>query len=81
MIIDGLFDDGIVVYLNGKEIGRNSMPAGVIDWQTPGIRTEAKYKTILESDVSGYLKTEKMYWLWKFTMKGQAVPISCLALM
>ena len=59
MIIDGLFDDGIVVYLNGKEIGRNSMPAGVIDWQTPGIRTEAKYKTILESDVSGYLKTGK----------------------
>ena len=59
IIMDGLFDDGIVVYLNGKEIGRNSMPSGIIDWQTPGIRGEAKYKTILESDVTGYLKTGK----------------------
>lgn len=57
--LDGLFDDGIIVYLNGKEIGRNSMPAGIIDWQTPGIRSEAKYGTILETDVSGYLKTGK----------------------
>ena len=28
-------DDGVVVYLNGSEIGRLNMPAGIIDYLTP----------------------------------------------
>jgi uncharacterized repeat protein (TIGR01451 family) len=28
-------DDGFVLYLNGVEISRNNMPAGVITWSTP----------------------------------------------
>lgn len=55
--LSGLFDDGVVVYLNGQEVGRNSMPAGVIDWQTRASSHEARtYEPIVEGDVSGALQ-------------------------
>ena len=55
--LSGLFDDGVVVYLNGQEIGRNSMPAGVIDWQTRASSHEARiYEPIVEGDVTGALQ-------------------------
>ncbi|MED5586781.1 MAG: lamin tail domain-containing protein [Verrucomicrobiota bacterium] len=55
--LSGLFDDGVVVYLNGQEVGRNSMPAGVIDWQTRASSHEARiYEPIVEGDVTGVLK-------------------------
>ena len=57
IIIDGLFDDGIVVYLNGQEIGRKLMPAGAVNWQTPGQRGEAKYGSIIQGDITGLLKS------------------------
>ena len=41
-VIEGLrlgirYDDGAVVYLNGAEIGRFYMPAGIIDYKTPAL--------------------------------------------
>ena len=57
IIMDGVFDDGIVVYLNGQEIGRKLMPAGTVNWQTPGQRGEAKYGSIIQGDITGLLKS------------------------
>ncbi len=55
--LNGLFDDGVVVYLNGQEIGRNSMPAGVIDWQTAASSHEARtYESIVQGDITGFLQ-------------------------
>ena len=33
-MINAIFDDGIVIYLNGNEVIRNSMPSGTITWNT-----------------------------------------------
>ena len=57
ILMDGVFDDGIVVYLNGQEIGRKLMPAGSVNWQTPGQRGEAKYGSIIQGDITGLLKS------------------------
>ncbi|MEE3176592.1 MAG: lamin tail domain-containing protein, partial [Verrucomicrobiota bacterium] len=57
ILIDGVFDDGIVVYLNGQEIGRKLMPVGSVNWQTPGQRGEAKYGSIIQGDITGLLKS------------------------
>ena len=55
--VSGLFDDGVVVYLNGQEIGRNSMPMGVIDWQTRASSHEARtYEPMVQGDISGALR-------------------------
>jgi hypothetical protein len=39
--LDGtaLFDDGIVIYLNGEEVMRNNMPAGVISYNTLALQS------------------------------------------
>jgi hypothetical protein len=34
--------DGMVVYVNGAEVGRHNMPGGVIDSTTPATRTISK---------------------------------------
>ena len=57
ILMDGVFDDGIVVYLNGQEIGRKLMPVGSVNWQTPGQRGEAKYGSIIQGDITGLLKS------------------------
>lgn len=36
-----LFDDGVIVYLNGTEVYRNNMPAGVINTTTLALQAEA----------------------------------------
>jgi len=34
LLLNANYDDGLVVYLNGQEVARPSMPAGAIDFQT-----------------------------------------------
>ena len=56
--IEGLLDDGCVIYLNGDEIARKNMPAGAINYLTPGNKSEAD--SIIEiatnSDITSSLK-------------------------
>jgi hypothetical protein len=40
-----LFDDGVVVYLNGEEVFRSNMPAGTIDNNTPASANQASETT------------------------------------
>ena len=58
--MDAVLDDGLVVYLNGTEIGRHRMPAGVIDYQTNASSVpsslEAKIEEkIIDADISSLL--------------------------
>ena len=58
--MDAMLDDGLVIYLNGKEVGRHRMPAGDINYQTNASSVpsslEAKVEErIIESDISGLL--------------------------
>ncbi|MEC8906227.1 MAG: lamin tail domain-containing protein, partial [Verrucomicrobiota bacterium] len=58
--MDAILDDGLVIYLNGKEVGRHRMPAGDINYQTNASSVpsslEAKIEQrIIESDISGML--------------------------
>ena len=58
--MDAMLDDGLVIYLNGKEVGRHRMPAGEINYQTNASSVpsslEAKIEQrIIESDISGML--------------------------
>jgi hypothetical protein len=42
-----LFDDGVVVYLNGEEVYRNNLPAGVVDYNT--LALSAANENVFES--------------------------------
>ena len=58
--MDAVLDDGLVVYLNGTEIGRHRMPAGVINYQTNASSVpsslEAKIEEkIIDADISSIL--------------------------
>ena len=58
--MDAMLDDGLVIYLNGKEVGRHRMPAGDINYQTNASSVpsslEAKVEErIIETDISGLL--------------------------
>jgi len=56
--VSGLVDDGAVVYLNGQEVGRFSMPAGAVDFQTTANNHEANSveDIVSGSDISGLLQ-------------------------
>ncbi|MDG2125581.1 MAG: lamin tail domain-containing protein, partial [Verrucomicrobiales bacterium] len=55
--VDGFLDDGAVFYLNGQEIERVRIAAGVVDWQT--VASRATENTVAEElvarNVSGIL--------------------------
>ena len=56
--VTGLVDDGAVIYLNGEEVGRFSMPAGTVNYQTPAQSHEASSieDIVSGSDISGILQ-------------------------
>ena len=58
--MDAILDDGLVIYLNGKEVGRHRMPAGEINYQTNASSVpsslEAKIEEkIIDADISSLL--------------------------
>lgn len=58
--MDAILDDGLVVYLNGTEVGRHRMPAGEINYQTNATSVpsslEAKIEEkIIDADISSLL--------------------------
>ncbi|MBO0935299.1 metallophosphoesterase [Fibrella sp. HMF5335] len=58
-IINYKRDDGIVIYINGKEVKRDNMPLGTINYDTPAsgpVANESEWQTIVIPNDGQYFK-------------------------
>lgn len=59
-IINYKRDDGIIIYINGKELRRDNMPAGTIYYNTPAstaVADEADWQTIIIPNDGQFIRT------------------------
>ena len=49
--MDAILDDGLVVYLNGTEVGRHRMPAGEINYQTNATSVPSSLEAKIEEKI------------------------------